>query len=108
MVIECFECKGPIDVKIDDLAESFIPPDLCICEACSRNNDLHPDLCKYNEPIILPKISYSELREKERDELKNHQWFISEKAGQNVGQEYSESDWRKHYETNFLKKWGYS
>ena len=44
----------------------------------------------------MPGVS-SELSPEEIAEVERHKYFLSEKAGYDVGWEHAEQDWRAHY-----------
>ncbi len=44
----------------------------------------------------MPGVS-SELSPEEIAEVERHKYFLSEKAGHDVGWEHAEQDWRAHY-----------
>lgn len=99
MKISCLECQTPMDVDISRINDAFIPPDLCTCDFCSPENE--------PAAFYVPQISYKTLREKEKEEISRHRWFMSERHGYDVGSEFAEADWRKNHEDDFLKQWNY-
>ena len=107
MKVNCIECNTPISVNLSQINDTYIPPDLCSCHQCNQKKESGPEKEEQEPYFDSPKISYKELREKEQEEISRHRWFISEKKGYDVGKDYSEIDWRKKHEQEFLKQWNY-
>ena len=104
MKVYCIECNTPIEVNTSKIRDPYIPPDLCTCDNCNQDKETDPGIKKWKGYFAIPKISYKALREKE---INRHRWFMSKKLGHDVGKDYSEADWRKNYEHDFLKQWHY-
>ena len=70
MDLFCIECNRPIECGDTRLFESFIPLDICHCEKCFEEGEIYTENERDKKPLCSPKISYKELREKEREEIK--------------------------------------